>query len=92
MRPVRITGVVGTSPVVPLDTYSPTTGTLVTLTGAGTAQYTVDNVFDSSITPTWIAAPAAVDGTIHIPPGTRGVRATGMAAPDILTVSEQALA
>lgn len=92
MRPVRITGVTGDSLPVPLDTYSPTTRTLVQLSGAGQLQYTIDNVFDLSIVPTWTNTPAAVDGAYLIEPGVRAVRATGMAPADVLVVSQQGLA
>lgn len=91
MRPIRLTGVVGTSVPVPLDVYETGATTLVNLTGGGTLQMTLDNVFDSSITPAWGATPAkdATTGLYTIPAGVRAVRATGMAAPDVLQVSQQ---
>jgi hypothetical protein len=90
MRPVRVTGVVGTSAWVPIDTYSPAQAN-VTLTGAGAVEITIDNVFDTSITPAPIVL-TLVSGGAVVPPGVRAVRATGMAAPDILTVSQQGIA
>lgn len=93
MRPVRLTGVVGTSVPIPLDVYATAATTQVSLSGAGVLQMTLDNVFDLTIAPTWGATPAkdATTGLYTIPAGVRALRATGMAAPDVLLVSQQGL-
>jgi hypothetical protein len=92
MRPIRVTGVVGTSPPVPLDVYTNNGAAQVSLSGAGTLQVTIDDVYTVAA-PSWVApAAAAVNGIFSIPPGTRAVRATGMAAPDVLVVSQQGAA
>lgn len=94
MRPVRITGVTGTSVPVPLDVYSTASKTLAYFGGSGTPglEFTIDNVFDSSVVPKWF--PLAVDATLGVfvlPQGTRAVRGTGMAPDDTLVISEQGL-
>lgn len=88
MRPVRITGVTGTSPIVALDTYSPAQASVI-LTGGGALEFTLDDPFQSSPAPVF-AALTILDGII--PPGVRAVRATGMAPADVLTVSQQGIA
>lgn len=90
MRPVRITGVVGTSAWVPLDTYSPAQAVVTSSVAALAIEWTADNVFDTSITPVAVAAALAA-GTFTLPPGARAVRGTGMAAPDIMVVSQQGI-
>lgn len=90
MRPVRLTGVTGTSQWVPLDTYSPALAS-VSLTGAGAVEYTLDNPFDASPVPVGIVL-TLVSGAAVAPSGARALRGTGMAAPDILTVSQQGIA
>lgn len=94
MRPVQITGVTGTSVPVPLDVYA--TGVQATVylksAGAPTIQVTYDNVFDSTITPNWVAPPVAAANTIiTLPQGTRAVRGTGMVGADVLSVSQQGI-
>lgn len=91
MRPIRVTGVVGTSPTIPLDVYATGATTQVTLSGAGVLQQTISNVFDPTFAPNWVNAAAAVGGLYTIPAGIRALRATGMAAPDVLEVSQQGL-
>ena len=91
MRPVQITGITGTSPLVPLDVYATASVTQVTLSGAGQLQYTITNVFDPTLTIAWVNAPVAVNGFYTVPAGIRGVRATGMSAADVLTVSQQGI-
>lgn len=91
MRPVRITGVVGTSQWVPIDTYAPAAAVVTSSVAALGIEWTADNVFDASITPTAVAA-ALVGGTLTLPVGARAVRGTGMAAPDVMTVSQQGMA
>lgn len=90
MRPVRLTNIVGTSQWVFLDTYSPAQAS-VSLTGAGAVEFTLDNPFEASPAPVGIAL-TLVTGTAVVPAGARAVRATGMAAPDVLTVSQQGIA
>lgn len=90
MRPVRVTGITGTSQWVPIDTYSPDRATAL-ITGAGAIEYTLDNVFDTSITPQVVVL-TLVGGVGTAPPGARALRGTGMAPADILTVSQQGIA
>jgi len=90
MRPIRITGVTGTTVPVPLDVYTIGPQTAVRVTG-GTLQTTVDNVFDLDITPVWEAAPPAIAGIHYIPAGIRAVRATGMTPSSVLVVSQQGI-
>ena len=96
MRPVRVTGVTGTSAVIPLDTYSTSQGSAAYETAAAGAQmqYTLDDVFNAAITPVWInlgAVLASAPIAVAIPYGARGVRATGMVPADVLTVSQQSI-
>ena len=95
MRPVRVTGVTGNSVPVPLDVYSTGSQTVVDMQTAGAAvpQITADNVFDTTIVPTWHAAPTkdATTGLYFIPQGIRAVRGSGMAPADVLVVSEQGI-
>lgn len=94
MRPIRITGVTGTSQTIPLDTYCPSPA-LITISSAGTPgiQITADDVFNSNITVQWeTPAPAFAANTPYVlPMGTRGVRGTGMVGADILSVSQQSI-
>lgn len=93
MRPIRITGVTGNSVPVPLDAYATGATTLVNFitAGAPTLQVTTDNVFDSTITPTWVAPPTAANanGQFTIPAGIRAVRGQGMVPADVLNVTQQ---
>jgi hypothetical protein len=90
MRSVRITGVTGTSAWVPIDTYSPAQCN-ARVSGAGNGiEFTLDNVFDTSIAPIVIAATLIDQGAI-LPQGARAVRGTTMAPADILTVSQQGI-
>jgi hypothetical protein len=96
MRPVRITGVTGTSVPVPLDVYAISTAAaaIETTGSAAQMQYTIDNVFDLTITPVWfnlgaVAAGAAV--VAETPVGARAVRCTGMVPADVLVVSQQSI-
>jgi|HubBroStandDraft_2_1064218.scaffolds.fasta_scaffold02440_2 hypothetical protein len=92
MRPIRVTGITGNSPPVPLDVYATGATTQVSLSGAGVLQQTIDNVFDLSLTINWVApTAAAANGLYSIPAGIRAVRATGMAPADVLVVSQQGL-
>jgi hypothetical protein len=90
MRPVRITGVTGTSQWVPLDTYSPAQASVTSTVAALAVEYTLDNVFDTSNVPLPIAS-ALVGGFLLLPPGTRAVRGTGMAPGDGMVVSQQGI-
>jgi hypothetical protein len=94
MRPVRVTGITGTSPVVPLDVYATSQGTAAYETAAAGAQMqvTYDDVFNAAITPVWInlgAVLASASIAVAIPYGARGIRATGMISADVLEVSQQ---
>lgn len=94
MRPVRITGVTGTSAVIPLDTYTTSQGSAAYETaGAGAQmQVTYDDVYNPAITPVWLnlgAALASAPIAANIPYGARGLRATGMVPADVLVVSQQ---
>lgn len=94
MRPVRVTGVTGTSVPVPLDVYATasTTVCIIESGGAGAAlQGTLDNVFDTTITPVWVALAGAINTVIAVPSGYRAVRATGLVPADVLVVSQQGL-
>jgi hypothetical protein len=92
MRPIRITGVTGSTQWVPLDTYSPAQATVYCNTAAGAVQYTLDNVFDEDITPTPIAVTLGAEDTITLPAGARAVRATGLLPAELLIVSQQGIA
>jgi hypothetical protein len=88
MRPVRITGVTGTSGWVPLDTYSKALASVNLVGGAGAVEYTLDNVFDTSITPQVVVL--TLTGGVGTPPnGARAVRGTGLGPTDLLIVSQQ---
>ena|ERR1700761_4373208 len=97
MRPVRVTNTTGTSVTVPLDVYCVSQASVAVET-AGTAaqlQYTLDNVFDTTITPAWFNLGAVSTGapgvSAQAPLGARGVRCTGMVPADVLTVSQQSI-
>lgn len=91
MRPVRITGVTGASGWVPLDTYSPSPASVTSNVAALAIEYTMDNVFDSAVTPTAIAGVLA-SGFLQLPMGARAVRGTGMVPANVMTVSQQGIA
>jgi hypothetical protein len=90
MRPVVITGVTGTSQWVPIDTYAPDTAAVSSNVAALTVEYTLDNVFDLSITPQPVAG-ALVANILSLPRGARAVRGTGMVPANIMTVSQQGI-
>lgn len=93
MRPVRLTGVTGTSQWVPLDTYSPAPATiLLTAAGATAIEYTLDDPFLASPAPVGIAVTLAADDTAILPNGARAVRMTGADPADVLHVSQQGIA
>lgn len=85
MRPVRVTGVTGTSGWVPLDVFSPASAR-VDLSGAGAVETTTDDPF--ATTPTGKAL-TLTGGSAAVPPGVRAVRGTGMSSADVLVVSQQ---
>jgi hypothetical protein len=91
MRPVVITGVTGTSAWVPLDTYSPAPASVSSNQATLAVEYTLDNVFDLSITPQPIAG-ALVGNVLELPNGVRAVRGTGMVPADRMIVSQQGIA
>lgn len=90
MRPVRITGVTGTSVWVPIDTYSPAAAGVSSNVATLAVEYTMDNVFDLSITPVPIVG-VLVGGVLVLPVGTRAVRGTGMVGANVMTVSQQGI-
>lgn len=91
MRPVRITGVVGTSQWVPLDAYTPNRAVVTSSVAALGIEWTADDVFNTGVTPTPVTA-ALTGGSFQLPEGARAVRGTGMAAPDVMVVSQQGMA
>ena len=91
MRPVRITGVTGTSNWVPLDTYSPARAGVSSNQATLAVEYTFSDVFDTSVTPQVIAS-ALVGGVLALPEGCRAVRGTGLVPADVMTVSQQGIA
>lgn len=91
MRPVRLTGVTGTSLWVPLDTYSPARAGCASNQAALGVEYTYDNVFDATPAPQVIAG-ALTAGVFAIPEGVRAIRGIGMVPADVLTVSQQGIA
>ena len=96
MRPIRITGVTGTSAVAPLDVYCTSPASvIIESVGAGEQmQYTFDDVFNAAITPVWVNLGAAVAGSAvsgQTPYGARGVRCTGMVPADVLNISQQSI-
>lgn len=91
MRPVVITGVTGTSAWVPLDTYSPYLASVSSNQATLAVEYTLDNVFDTSITPQPVAG-ALVANVLTLPAGARAVRGTGMVPADRMIVSQQGIA
>lgn len=91
MRPVRTTGVTGTSNWVPLDTYSPARAGVSSNQATLAIEYTFDNVFDTSVTAQAIAG-ALVGGVLALPEGCRAVRGTGMVGADVMVVSQQGIA
>lgn len=90
MRPVRITGVTGTSVWVPIDTYSPAKCGVQLIGGAGAVQFTLDNPFDLTVTPTGIALTLTATYA-EVPTGARAVRGTGLVPTDVLMVSQQGI-
>lgn len=90
MRPVRITGVTGTSAWVPLDAYSPDCAVVASSVAALAIEWTADDVFDTAVTPTPVAAALAAN-TFTLPPGARAVRGTGMVPADVMVVSQQGI-
>lgn len=94
MRPIRITGVTGTSQIVPLDVYTIGTANAIIETAgvAAQLQYTLDDVFNPAITPVWTNTTGTGRNAAQaIPSGARGVQATGLVAADVLVVSQQGI-
>ncbi len=91
MRPVVITGVTGTSQWVPLDTYSPDTASVSSNQATLAVEYTLDNVFDPTVTPQVVAGVLA-GNVLQLPRGARAVRGTGMVGADRMIVSQQGIA
>jgi len=91
MRPVRLTGVTGTSSWVPLDAYSPSPASVQSNQATLGLEITMDDIFNTSITPKTSVA-TLVAGFLQLPMGTRAVRGTGMVGADVLAVSQQGIA
>lgn len=91
MRPVRITGVTGTSQWVPLDTYASGKASVNLIGGTGAVEYTLDNPFETSPAPDPIALTLGAEGDAEVPEGGRAVRGTGLIDTDVLVVSQQAI-
>ena len=94
MRPIRVTGITGNSPIVPLDVYAegPVAALMNMVGGVGVPQMTTDSPYDVAAgSITWANAPAAVNGVVTIPAGIRAIRATGMAPTDVMVVSQPGL-
>ena len=92
MRPIRVTGVTGTSNPVPLDVYATSPAIVNIATGAATIEITVSNVFDLTIVPVWALTPAFVIGTPYVlPMGARAVRGRGLVPADVMEVSQQSI-
>jgi hypothetical protein len=93
MRPIRLTGITGNSPVVPLDVYTIAASGAIELQGTGTLELTVSDVFNPAVVPVWNPAPPVdtTTGLAVIPAGTRAVRATGMVPASVLIVSQQGI-
>lgn len=96
MRPIRVTGVVGTSPPVPLDVYTIGTANAMLETAAATTQqiqYTLDDVYN--IAPgslKWVNVGAAGGNlAVPIPSGARAIQCLNMLIADILVVSQQGI-
>lgn len=92
MRPVVITGITGTSPWVPLDTYSPDQASVSSNQATLAVEYTLDNVFDPLIVAPQPVAGVLVANVFTVPKGARAVRGTGMVGADRLIVSQQGIA
>jgi hypothetical protein len=101
MRPIRITGITGTSPPVPLDVYVTDSKTLARMTGpggtigTGVVEMTLDDILDPKLPPVWLTAPmlakAPGTGLTDIPEGIRAIRGTGMVPTDVLVISQQGI-
>lgn len=91
MRPIRITGVTGTSAWVPLDAYCPSPATVQSNQATLGIEYTMSDIFNTAITPLATAS-ALVGGILQLPMGTRAVRGTGMVGADVMNVSQQSTA
>lgn len=96
MRPIRVTGVVGTSPSVPLDTYTIGTANAILETAAATTQqlqYTLDDVYNiASGSLKWTNVGAAGGNVaVPIPAGARAIQCLNMLVADILVLSQQGI-
>lgn len=91
MRPIRVTGVTGTSNWFPLDSYSPAQASVIlTAAGATVVEYTLDNPFLTSPTP--VGEPLTLtSGAATVPAGARAVRMTGADPADVLNISQQGI-
>jgi len=95
MRPIRLTGIHGDSPPVPLDVYVTDSKTLARMEGEGSIEMTLDDVFDLSINHVWLPAPmlakAPGSGLTDIPEGIRAIRGHDMEPSSVLVISQQGI-
>lgn len=89
MRPIRVTGVTGTSNWLPLDVYATSQASVQLIGGTGAVEFTLDDPF-GTVAPTGVALTlTATVGTP--PPGARAVRGTGMISSDVLVISQKGI-
>lgn len=80
MRPQYVTLGAGEVRVIPFDTNKNSFNVSVRATGA-TVEQSVDQLQEpTKVTPTWTAAPAAVDGIINFNSAVTGIRITAVGA------------
>lgn len=96
MRPIRVTGVTGSSVAVPLDVYTIGTANAVIESGTATTQqvqYTLDDPFTIAAgSLVWTnTGTAGLNAAVAIPSGARAVRGTNMIPADTLVVSQQGI-
>lgn len=87
MRPIYYTLVGVTSPALPVDRYVPNSSYSVQYSGAGTVQYTTDDVFN--VTPSNWTNVALVGGRASISFPVTAFRVTGGLANDTLQIVQQ---
>lgn len=95
MRPIRSTGNTGNGPTIPLDVYNIQPASVI-IESAGPAtqqlQYTLDDVFNTAITPAWTNTTATgLNAALQLPQGARGVRGTNLISGDTVVVSQQSI-
>lgn len=95
MRPIRNTGAVGTGVTIPVDVYNIQPASAIIESGTPTTQalqYTLDDVFNTSITPAWTATTATgLNAATQLPAGARAVRGINLLAADTVVVSQSSI-